>query len=192
VSLILDALKKLERDKETGEPGVLVVGAVPWEGVRRRRRPVLALALVSLLALVGISLGVWWLSRTPRASPASARAPGGAAAPPATATPATSATVPGPPLPTSTTPAAPPARRLALPEQAPDAAPSGSEPRETAPLPRSGPQLNAISRQGGQPVAVIDGRLVREGDSVDGVRVLRIGETEVEVEVRGVRSTLRF
>ena len=57
-------------------------------------------------------------------------------------------------------------------------------PREAAPPPRSEPQLNAISQQDGQPVAVIDGRLVREGDSVDGVRVLRIGETEVEVEVR--------
>jgi hypothetical protein len=39
---------------------------------------------------------------------------------------------------------------------------------------------------------VIDGRLVHEGDSVDGVRVLRIGETEVEVEVHGRRRMLRF
>jgi len=33
---------------------------------------------------------------------------------------------------------------------------------------------------------------VREGDSFDGIHVLRIGEAEVEVEVNGVRRTLKF
>jgi hypothetical protein len=175
LSLILDALKKLERDKEASAPGVLVVGAVPWEGVRRRRASVLGLvlALVALLVLLGISLGAWMLGRAPRASPAEARAPG---RPPSAAT----------------TPSAPPARRLALPEPAPGSARATAEPAPAAVSPRSGPQLNAISRQDGRPVAVIDGRLMREGDSVDGVRVLRIGETEVEVEVRGRQRTLRF
>ena len=37
----------------------------------------------------------------------------------------------------------------------------------------------------------LDGR-VFEGDSFDGVKVLRIGEAEVEVEVRGQRRVLRF
>jgi hypothetical protein len=199
VSLILDALKKLERDKETGEPGVIVVGAVPWEGVRRRRTPALALTLVVLLVLVGISAGAWWLARAQRRAPAEGRASGGAAAPTATAMPTASdaapaaSTVPSAPATgTGPTRSAPLARRLTLPDRATDAASTASEHREAAPPSRVGPQLNAISQQDGRPVAVIDGRLVREGDSVDGVRILRIGETEVEVEVGGRRRTLRF
>jgi hypothetical protein len=61
--------------------------------------------------------------------------------------------------------------------------------------PASGPddlQLNAISQRDGRPVALINDHLVFEGDSFDGVRILRIGETEVEVEVRGKRRVLRF
>jgi hypothetical protein len=186
VSLVLDALKKLERDKETSPPGVLVVGAVPWQGVRRRHSPFLALALAGLLALAALTLGAWWLSRkqptrvsvAPPAPPAARAATDGTAPPSATAMPAS----------------APPERRLTLPQPGTNgAAPlAASGPRHAVPTPRNSPQLNAISQQDGKPVAVIDGRLVREGDSVGGIRVLRIGETEVEVEVHGQRRTLRF
>jgi hypothetical protein len=53
-------------------------------------------------------------------------------------------------------------------------------------------RLNAISQKDGRPVALINDHLVFEGDSVDGVKVLRIGEAEVEVEIRGERRVLRF
>jgi hypothetical protein len=53
-------------------------------------------------------------------------------------------------------------------------------------------RLNAITTQDGHPVAVLNDRIVREGDSVDGVRIVRIGETEVEIEVKGKRRVLRF
>jgi hypothetical protein len=53
-------------------------------------------------------------------------------------------------------------------------------------------RLNAISRQDDRPVAILNDRLVREGDVFDGIRVIRIGETEVEVEVRGQRRVIRF
>jgi hypothetical protein len=53
-------------------------------------------------------------------------------------------------------------------------------------------RLNAISQRDGRPVALINDRLVFEGDSFDGIKVLRIGETEVELEVRGERRLLRF
>ena len=43
--------------------------------------------------------------------------------------------------------------------------------------------LHAISEQDGVPVAVVNDRVVREGDRFDGVRILRIGAAEVEVEV---------
>ncbi len=41
-------------------------------------------------------------------------------------------------------------------------------------------------------MALINDRLVFEGDSFDGVRVIRIGDAEVEVEVKGQRRLLRF
>ncbi len=41
-------------------------------------------------------------------------------------------------------------------------------------------------------MALINDRLVFEGDSFDGVRVLHIGESEVEVEVKGQKKVLRF
>jgi hypothetical protein len=58
--------------------------------------------------------------------------------------------------------------------------------------PAGGLRLNAISQRDGKPVALINDRLVFEGDSFDGVLVLHIGETEVEVEVRGRKRVLRF
>ena len=38
MSLILDALRKLERDKDARAPGILVVGSVPWGETSRARR----------------------------------------------------------------------------------------------------------------------------------------------------------
>jgi hypothetical protein len=70
-------------------------------------------------------------------------------------------------------------------------------PGEAAAARRSPPgqdelRLTAISQRDGRPVALINDRLLFEGDGFDGVKVLRIGETEVEVEVRGVKRVLRF
>jgi hypothetical protein len=62
--------------------------------------------------------------------------------------------------------------------------------RPTPPPPEI--RLNAISVRDGRPIALINDRLVREGDSFDGIRILRIGEAEVEVEVRGQRRVIRF
>jgi hypothetical protein len=52
--------------------------------------------------------------------------------------------------------------------------------------------LTAISQQDGRPVAILNDRLVREGDMFDGVRIVRIGEAEVEIEVEGQRSVVSF
>jgi hypothetical protein len=75
--------------------------------------------------------------------------------------------------------------------------PAGSHPVEapaSEPAPAGGEdlRLNAISQRDGRPVALINDRLVFEGDAFEGVKVLRIGEAEVEVEVRGQRRVLRF
>jgi hypothetical protein len=180
VSLILDALRKLEHEKNAREPGVLVVGSVPW-GERRRPRWPLALVVSTLVALA--IAGWWWLRATAHPT---ASTPG-AVSPASTLSPRVAVSPTAPPRATlapSLTGPAPPARRLDVPTPAAAAA-------ETRPAPVE-LRLNAITSRDGRPVALVNDRLVFEGDSFDGVRILRIGEAEVEVEVRGQRRVLRF
>jgi hypothetical protein len=232
MSLILDALRKLEREKEAREPGVLVVGSVPW-GERSRTRPFwLAAGATAALAL---AVFVGWMLRPSLPAPASAAAP--AVTPPAVtphpAVPAPAASAPQAASAPSTVPPAPPIRiSRPLPTTVPRAASAASpEAEHPAPTPEPGApslpaaapsehisvgpanggeaasaapahepkvaspdelRLSAIGRRDGRPVALINDRLVFEGDSFDGVRVLHIGETEVELEVKGQRRVLRF
>jgi hypothetical protein len=65
-------------------------------------------------------------------------------------------------------------------------------PPARAATPDPGPRLQAISERDGQPIAIINDHLVRVGDEVDGIRVIAIRVDEVDVEVRGRRTTLRF
>jgi len=215
MSLILDALRKLEREKDSREPAVLVVGSVPWGGTSRTRHVALASG-AALVVLLAVLLG-WLLRRAP-------------SLPPAAAPPVAASAVPVPVPPLDTQAIAPPIRpSRPLPSTAdagsastrtaataasepPTAPPATSEPPADSnagrPLPADSSaaeaseastgassgdlRLNAISKRDGRPVALINDRLVFEGDSFDDVRVLRIGEAEVEVEVRGQRRVLRF
>jgi hypothetical protein len=233
MSLILDALRKLEHEKGAQEPGVLVVGSVPWGETSRGRRLALrggALLVVALAVLVG-----WLLRRSPAVPTPSVR-PGAAVAPTAApipsvppvaraaaAPPATlvQPTEPPPPIRLSHASAAAPVRERAAdqPEAAAPSPAAPSEPAVSAPAanesseparapaphaaaPASAPappgtapddlRLTAISQRDGKPVALINDRLVFEGDSFDGIRVLHIGETEVEIEVKGQKRILRF
>jgi hypothetical protein len=192
MSLILDALRKLERERNAREPGVLVVGSVPWGERRPSRRPL----AVASLALVSLAFSGWWWWWRPTPRPATA-----APASPSPAPSAGTARTPAAPTPSErlappSTPSAPPQRQLALPTRDETAGPPA--PRERAPAAtaaRPAPddlRLTAITRRDGRPVALVNDRLVFEGDSFDGVRILRIGEDEVEVEVRGQRRVLRF
>jgi hypothetical protein len=123
---------------------------------------------------------------------------------------ATPTTLPAPPIPApALSPTAPPrtpdrravqARATTLPTPVPavTAPTAPAKPAQATPAPRREPaaddqvQLQAISHQDGVPVAVVNDRLVREGDSFDGIRVVRIGAAEVEIEVRGRRRVVRF
>jgi hypothetical protein len=188
VSLILDALKKVEREKDAREPGVLVVGSVAWGARTRSYRP-LALALAGAGFAALLAWTVWPRDRAPRPAtvPAPAEAsPAPTASPAAVRAPTTSLPVPAvaPPEP----------RRLSVPSPAAtDETPAGAPlpPAAVAPA-KDDLRLNAISQRDGRPLALINDRLVFEGDSFDGVKILRIGEAEVEVEVRGKRRVLRF
>jgi hypothetical protein len=206
VSLILEALKKLEREKRSAEPGFLVLGPTSWPSAPGGgRRAALALAGFALLAAVLALMG-WRGGRQP--SPAGPRQETAAAPVPPVVT------APLPP----TIPPSPPAAAIVL-QPEPQAATAASEPLEPqhaaaparvesagqpaaeaiAPEPAPSPaepaprfRLQAISQRDGKPVAVLDGRLVYEGESFEGIRVVRIGETEVELEVDGRRLVVGF
>jgi hypothetical protein len=205
VSLILDALRKLEREKGAHEPGVLVVGSVPW-GERSRTRRLLLGAGAGLALALAVLAG--WLMRSTPTPVAASVAPT-----PVLATPSPAALAPeelappAPPLrlshpPVVERPAPAPDRAAAAEEQKPEVvaptpsvappAPSAAPGAAPSPTVPDDLRLSAISRRDGKPVALINDRLVFEGDSFDGVRVIHIGEAEVEVEVKGQRRVLRF
>jgi hypothetical protein len=196
MSLILDALKKREREKQVPERGFLVTASERWPA---RRRPwLLAGAGLGALAVTLVGLAVWGRGSTRRAE-----------APPAVSTPA----------PRPVPPVEPPARARVPDAPIERVPPVPAVPRdEPAPLPRARPQataarsiptpasadravpaspseeyvLHAITRRDGQPIALLNDRLVREGDTFGEVKVVRIGEAEIEIEVRGTRRLLRF
>ncbi len=180
MSLILEALKKLDREKQAPERGFVVVASQPWPTSTRNRGRALALVFLGLVIVAGAVL----LAR-PKTAPTTRLA---LPATPA-ATPAAMALVTSPP----TTLGVP-----ALATTPRPAAPRTPESLRPAPSPRAGADsppalvLQAISERDGKPIALVSDRLVREGDEFDGVRVVRIGETEVEIEWRGRRSSIRF
>lgn len=187
MSLIFEALRKLEREKQAPERGILVVGPSTWAGGGATRVR-LGLVAVVALGLVGLGVLIGTLLRRP-APPAAAPAtpaPGAAAAALGTA-PIAPAEAP-PALGTAAAPPRPPVRPAGAPT--PGAAPTATPP------PPGGQHLTlqAVTEQDGIPVALINDRLLREGDAFDGVKVLRIapGEVEVEIEATGERRMLRF
>jgi hypothetical protein len=191
VSLILEALRKLERDKDAPERGFVVMTHIPWVQGRSSSRLVGIGAIALALALGILAMALW---RGRAGKPLGPEAKVVATAPPSVAPPAPQASPIAPRTP-------PPfdAKALAL-ESVKSTAPAPGAPAaplaEATPKPRVSAQaevrLNAISQKDGQPVAVVNDRLVHEGDAFDGIRVIRIGETEVEVEVRGQHRILTF
>jgi hypothetical protein len=182
VSLILEALKKVERERATPEQrGFLVLGPAAWAPARSN-----AGWILGIVAAAGIAGGVVYALTRPDTAPTAAapafEVPTGPAARPPDIAPE------GPPATAAWQPPAPSeARRSAPPASAATVPPP---PAATPPGPVLA--LNAISAQDGVPIAVINDRVVREGDRFDGVRVLRIGAAEVEVEIAGARRVLRF
>jgi hypothetical protein len=184
VSLILEALKKVERERATPEQrGFLVLGPTAWAPSRSNLAWVLG--MIAAAAVAGGA--VYVLTRPPASEvprpeervvqgPAAAPLAGSAAVPPV-------ATGWGPPP-----DAYAPLPRRAAADPAPASTGAVADRTPAGPVLR----LHAISEQNGAPVAVVNDRVVREGDSFDGVRILRIGAAEVEVEVAGTRRTLRF
>jgi hypothetical protein len=207
MSLILEALKKLEREKHVPQRGFHVVAATPWPSSARRSTPTVVFALIGAMAIGGGAM--YWLLRpsSAPAAPSTAPAVGSPALPEvitATTTPrqaaetlaslpaaaevasaATSRPTPDP------TPSAVATRMPTPPAIARATTPAAATPPAT-PLFSAPFTLEAISSRDGAPIAIINGRLLREGDVTDGVTVVKIGTESVEIEVRGVRQVIRF
>ena len=181
MSLILEALRKREREKQAPERGFLVMAETPWTPARG-----LGVWAIVTAAALAFGLGAAFASLHPLARSSSAQIapaatlaatprmampaapfltllPGVARATPAPVTPEAPSSLPGATL--ASAPPSPTATRLVL---------------------------QAISERDGQPVALISDHLLHEGDSLDGARLLHIGETEVELEQDSQRLTLRF
>ncbi len=187
MSLIFEALRKLEREKQAPERGILVVGPTTWAGGSGTRA---RLGVVVVAALGLVALGVWigaFLRRPPQA-PAPAAAPASSAPAPTLDTSAASSRAAAP------VPAALPAAAARRPTSVPGAAAPVTAATPTPAPPKAELTLQAVTEQNGIPVALINDRLLREGDAFDGVKVLRIapGEVEVEIEATGERRVLRF
>jgi hypothetical protein len=176
VSLILEALRKLDREKQTPERGFLVMAPAVWpsrdEG--RRRWAWTAVAIAALVVLASA-----WAGRTPRERVWQAARPV-----PTAAAAAALVAAPVPALPVT----AAPAPRLAAPFAAalPAATPRGLVAAAPALV------LQAISERDGRPVALINDRLLREGDEIEGARLVKIDAASVEIEYQGRRMALHF
>jgi hypothetical protein len=198
VSLIFEALKKLDREKDAPDRGVVVVGAGAWGEREPRSRARVSAALG--LVLLGLGVAAFALrSRQAPARPEPAQAVAPQASPEAPTVPIEAPLVTQPSSEGAGAVAPPPPPRLVVPTAAPPrAAAAALETVEPTPPPDPvvphEPQfrLNAISARDGRPVALLNDRLVREGDMIEGVRVLHIGEDYVEIEVKGERRTIRF
>lgn len=186
MSLIFEALKKLEREKQAPERGILVVGPTQWAGGGARVRPWVVVAGAVALVALGVAIGLLFRQ-----------------APPPPAAPAAAAEAPPPALPVAALP--PPAPRVAPVAPTPEPPPvlvvaaQRATPRPAEPTPQPTPAardltLQAVTEQNGVPVALINDRLMRVGDAFEGVKVIRIdpGEVEVEVEATGQRRVLTF
>jgi hypothetical protein len=195
VSLILEALKKLEREKQSPDRGgFLVLGPTSWPSAAREGRRV-ALVVAGLCGLVAGAL--YWQSRERGAAPpstAGTRSPASGAPAAPTTSPGASTSRP------QVLETMPDSVRVDEPAIVPERATAGRRPASEASGPTPAPaasvaprfQLQAVSRRDGRAVAVLNDRLVYEGDSFDGATVIRIGEAEIELEIAGRRVVLGF
>lgn len=178
MSLVLEALRKLDREKGRDERGFVVMAAAPWP-TRARRVPLWVAAGV---AAVAAAAAVFLMMRPPRPSapalPAASAAMAAASASPSTpaASPTPAATLPMPVY-------VPAPRRAATPAPPPPTASPAAAPAL---------RLQAVSERDGRPIALINDRLLRVGDEIEGMKVLAIRADEVDLEIKGRRTTLRF
>ena len=209
MSLILDALKKLEREKaaQSNKTSDIAASILEQKPAVRSRRPIVIIGAIALIAAVSMAgMYITFLMNNkpaplsaaaplaPVAQPATASAPLAPAPQPATGpaplalapqpatTPATAETSAPPPA------AARPVKASPVKEKAGPAKPKRGEPEKKAASPptattasRADFTISAIIwyEEPSERKAVIDGKSAREGDIIDGCRVEQIYPSRV-------------
>ena len=84
------------------------------------------------------------------------------------------------------------AEELADPMRPPQVLTAPAEAGDPAQQAATEPRLQAIKREGKHHSAVINGRVVRVGDEVDGIRVTAISAGTVTINVEGKSSVLKL
>ena len=93
--------------------------------------------------------------------------------------------------------AAPVAIPSAVPPIGSETRPPGPPPTQAAAPPPVAPvqptfMLQAVTEQDGHPVAIVNGQLVRVGDTIEGAEVVRIDAQAVELTKDGRRIVVSF
>ena len=218
MSLILDALKKLDREKTAKNGGKMDITAeILRAGEAPQKSSILPLVLTLALTAFVAALATYLFFGGPVSKTGDPRAtapavPAQAGQVPATPLPpAPAALTDKPPLPTDRSPAAPP---LAVSEAVkPDYSKKGNDPStrrkaeagvktpgKTAAPPREGVATTPILKISGivweevpsERKAVINGTVAREGDTVEGLKVLEIHPTHIVVSSRGKSFKVRM
>ena len=219
MSLINDALKRAnqaarQKSGQSSPAGASMQPVAPLGGALRGRSNVVAILLLVVIGLAGLFFVLWWNTRQP--SPATARHPAGrpesvttasVAADPAP-TPELSADTKRPRIQINTNivirelPAAvieprtsePPSAGAASASAIPTSIASKGDPSAAEALvaPASFPavKLQGVFFRLKNPEAVVNGRILRVGESISGARVTRIDRREVVIEWNGQSKTL--
>lgn len=180
------------------------MGASAWDAGRRLRIVPVVLALAAA-GVAGFLFAQWASRPKPLAATSVANVPSASSAPSEAPAPPTVAARTLPPA-TYAAPYVPPAGSAQA--AAPAARPRSSAPVEPAAEPRARSAaaptpaplapvvptftLQAVTQQDGQPVAIVNGQLVRVGDLVEGARVVRIDADAVELDRDGRRIVIGF
>jgi hypothetical protein len=192
MSLILEALRKREREKQVPERGFLVMAPAPW-AASRKRGVWMSLVGGAMAFALGVAFMAWRAPRpaveAPPAAPTAPR-PELAPTPVGTLLPARTSEAQAAPVPRAEP--GPPEPALPVTHREAEGLPTRTAAIAPAPTPAPRFVLQAISERDGLPVALISDRLMRVGDEWEGARVLRIGDAEVEIEVAGKHVTLHF
>jgi hypothetical protein len=187
MSIIFEALKKIEAEKEGPHDAEVPLSFAPPEGERRDgrragrgRHAVVALAAVSVAAfsLLIIRPDLWGL--VPSRRPAPAAEPASAAAPPVI-------------------------REVRIPDKS--ILPFSEEPAPSSPAPSAGREaeasedpditlpglrLKGVSHGSSRSWAFINNKMLKAGDSIDGADVVEILSDRVKMRYRGVDFTLTY
>lgn len=205
MSLILQALKKAEAEREVGKvPTLATAVEMPRPRAQRERRWVLWAG--AGLGATAVVAAWWWPRAEPRVTlPPAAKAP---VPPPLAVTPPPP--TPAPPLPPLPPPPAPvaaaPLPRPAppAPKPAPPPRPAAKEAEVVVPLEQLAPDLRAAlpslkvsgsiwSEVPADRMLMIDGQVLREGDAVaPGLQLVRIGQRSAVMRLRGTAFSVPY